>query len=497
MFARFSRRSARWLFCGFAVVACFVLGSPAAAHTGFESSSPADGEVVDVAVSEVVVRFTGEATVVGDGFTILDPDGLVRSPSSVTTEDNKVFVLHFEPPLAGGSVGVRWMVQAQDAHPIDGAFSFTVSAPVVTTTAPTTTAPTTTVEPATTGAPATSAPSTTVAVSSTPVSPAADGIASIGGVSLEEFLAADSSTPGEGRQLIGRVIVYLGVVGALGGLGFLALTLRGTRREIVGLLRVVAVLGLLTAVGAAVEYWGWLAQSEGSFVEELTPTPGLAMTLRFAGGLVIGGAILFRVIPRESSSRSRPAGASASELQSWSPRTSPLVVVGAALLVSSFWFDGHTVSEGPRGLHALVNSVHVVAASVWAGGVVALTGILMVRRRRGEPGRAAELLVRFSSIAAVSLAAVALAGVLLTVFVLDSVGELTSTEWGKALLVKNGAVAVAVLGGAYNHFRLRPALEASPDDARLEAEFRSTLQAEAIVLLFVVVVTAWLVAAAI
>ena len=81
-------------------------------------------------------------------------------------------------------------------------------------------------------------------------------------------------------------------------------------------------------------------------------------------------------------------------------------------------------------------------------------------------------------------------------FVLDSPGELTSTEWGKTLLLKTGAVALAALGGAYNHFRLRPALEAAPDDSELDAEFRATLIAEAILLTFVTILTAWLIAAA-
>ena len=51
--------------------------------------------------------------------------------------------------------------------------------------------------------------------------------------------------------------------------------------------------------------------------------------------------------------------------------------------------------------------------------------------------------------------------------------------------------------GAYNHFRLMPALERDPDDEVLHQSVRSTVTAEAIMLGFVVVrVTAWLVAAA-
>jgi len=110
--------------------------------------------------------------------------------------------------------------------------------------------------------------------------------------------------------------------------------------------------------------------------------------------------------------------------------------------------------------------------------------------------RALDLVLRFSPIATVALAAVAGAGLLMAVFVLDSFSELTGTPWGQILLLKTAAVGLAAIGGAYNHFRLIPALEAAPDDEELLSEVRSTVTAEAIMLFFVVVVTAWLVAAA-
>ena len=59
-----------------------------------------------------------------------------------------------------------------------------------------------------------------------------------------------------------------------------------------------------------------------------------------------------------------------------------------------------------------------------------------------------------------------------------------------------GASVRAMIGGAYNHFRLLPALESDPESPELLAELRNTVTAEAIMLVFVVAVTAWLVAAA-
>jgi copper transport protein len=178
-------------------------------------------------------------------------------------------------------------------------------------------------------------------------------------------------------------------------------------------------------------------------------------------------------------------------------RRSGLGLAGAAILVASFWFDGHTVTEGVRPLHALVNSVHVVAGSIWAGGVIAMAAIMWRRRRRSRPSGALDLVVRFSSMATVALGAVVAAGLVMALMIADSFSDLTGTAWGQTLLLKSAAAVVAMAFGAWNHFRLLPALEARPDDAGLQQTARSTVTAEAIVLAFVVVTTASLVAAAI
>jgi copper transport protein len=181
----------------------------------------------------------------------------------------------------------------------------------------------------------------------------------------------------------------------------------------------------------------------------------------------------------------------------WTPdaRSWP-AVAGAMLIIASFWFDGHTVSKGFRPLHALVNSVHVAAGAIWVGGVVTMAAVVWSRHRSDRPMRVVELVIRFSKIATIALASVVIAGGVMAVLVLDSFGELTGTPWGKILLLKTAAVGLAMIGGAYNHFRLLPALESDPESPEVLSELRSAVTAEAIMLVFVVAVTAWLVAAA-
>jgi copper transport protein len=510
-------RPTRTILIVLAAVIGVAIAAPglARAHTDFESSTPTDGAVVDSAVATITVAFTNPATPVGDGFVVLDPEGRTRAPDGVTTSEGRIFELGFDPPLAGGAVGVRWNVRAGDAHPIEGSFSFTVTAPAVTTTTPTT-APQTTAPPTTAGPdatttertgaddPTTSARATTsttaVAVS------AADG--SEPPTSLEEFLAVGDDQPGETTQRVGRIVSLLAAMLAIGGIAFLASTLRGTGEELSRFVVGVRVAGAALAVGAVISYAGLLRGDGQDVADAWTNSPGAAMALRLLGGVAIalGATAVARSGPTRPASLSAAVSARAvphdhptteRSRARWDPRRSPIALAGVALVVISFWFDGHTVSEGNRIVLAALDSVHVVAGAVWVGGVVGFAAIVSWRARREVPTRAAELIVRFSTIAAVALAAVVAAGGLMAFTMLDSLDDLTGTEWGQLLLLKSAAVAVAAGVGAYNHLRLRPALEASPDDPAVAAGLRGTLIAEAIVLTFVVVVTAWLVQAAI
>ena len=152
-----------------ALMSLLTLGLPAGganAHTDFDFSLPTNGAVVGEALSEVTVAFTQPVTLVGNGFEVLDAQGNILLPFAVT-DDDALFRLQFDPPLAGGAGGVRYEVTSADGHVVDGSFQFTVSAdPPVETTPPTTAPPTTappvvTAAPIVTAAPATAAPVTT------------------------------------------------------------------------------------------------------------------------------------------------------------------------------------------------------------------------------------------------------------------------------------------------------------------------------------------------
>lgn len=478
-----------------AIAGSLLFPAMASAHTGFDSSTPAAGTTIDEPVDLVTIVFTGEATPVGEEFIALTPDGVLQEATSIATVDDKIFSIRFDPPLAGGEVGIRWNVQAADAHPIEGAFSFTVDAP----------------------APVEATPPDTAAAAAAANGSGATGTSEPLAPSLDEFLTVDDSAPGETTATVGRVIGFLGVALGLGVFAFVATALRGRRDEIRRSLTAVRALGGVIVVGAAVEYVGVTRIAGESLTSGWSTAPGFATVLRILGGIAlavgIAGTIsrgrVQRVVRRPSVARSlsaavvddlaTPAVRSHEDgpIVRWTPnaRSWP-ALVGTIAIIASFWFDGHTVSKGFRPFHALVNSVHIAAGAVWVGGVVSMAALVWSRHRSGRPMRAVELVVRFSKIATIALASVVAAGGLMAVLVLDSFGELTGTPWGKILLLKSAAVGLAMMGGAYNHFRLLPALEAEPESPELLDELRSTLTAEAIMLVFVVTVTAWLVAAA-
>lgn len=148
------RRSSRHILMIVVSVLLGVVAVPgvAEAHTSFDYSLPTDGASVGVPIDEITVAFTSPVTLVGNGFAVLDPQNNELAPFAVT-DDDTVFRLQFDPPLAGGTVAVKYEVRAEDGHVLTGNFVFVVDAPVPTTAAPTTVPPT---------APATDASTTTL-----------------------------------------------------------------------------------------------------------------------------------------------------------------------------------------------------------------------------------------------------------------------------------------------------------------------------------------------
>jgi copper transport protein len=132
------------------------------------------------------------------------------------------------------------------------------------------------------------------------------------------------------------------------------------------------------------------------------------------------------------------------------------------VLASGLSLSGHQATEpNASGAGQMADWVHLVAASVWVGGVAALAFLVWPTapelRRRAFLG--------FARLAVVLIAAMVVAGAYLAVLRLSEPADLWETSYGRFLLVKLALVAVALLWGAVHHFVVRPRLAAgrTPD----------------------------------
>ncbi len=478
----------RLLFGALLLLATTVFtASPAGAHTGFESSDPADGASVDAPVDAITLTFSGPAEPAGEGFVVLDPVLGERAPDSVEQVAEGVYVLALDPPLSGGAVGVRWAVRAPDAHPIDGSFRFTT--PVV----------------------------TTEGAAAQPSNPGPD---------LDTFLVTDTTSPaGQTAGDLGRFLAMGGTMVALGFLVFALTVMRGSRSELRLLLFWVRRAGVVIAIGTALDALGQVAYQEGGFDALVRPsaytavlsgTVGVSLLGRFVGACIVATRADLVMVhakhardPLRPVSAAIPIGAGSSRVadnptDQWRPydlaweldRRGSVAVGGFALVLLSHVIDGHTASEGSRWLMGVASSVHVFAAAIWAGGVVALALVIRRRSNRDEPTHALVMVTRYSIVATIGLVAVAVAGVYLAFVILDAPSELWTTDWGRVFLAKFGVVAVAAALGAHNHHVIVPALERGEEDDEAVARLQSTLRNEVLALTVVTVLTAILVRSA-
>jgi copper transport protein len=103
--------------------------------------------------------------------------------------------------------------------------------------------------------------------------------------------------------------------------------------------------------------------------------------------------------------------------------------------------------------------VHLAAASLWVGGLVALA----VAVWPVAPDLRREAFVRFSRIAAALVGLVLAAGIYLSVVRLPQLSDLWSESYGQVLLVKIALVVLVLAWGAVHHFVVRPRLADAGD----------------------------------
>ena len=144
------------------------------------------------------------------------------------------------------------------------------------------------------------------------------------------------------------------------------------------------------------------------------------------------------------------------------------LAAGAVLLVPGA--AGHAAQTAPRPLALALDWLHLVAGSLWVGGLI---GLLVLWRSLPAARRLAGLAVcvpRFSNVAFGSVIVLFGSGVAASVLHLPTLASLWQTSYGQAIIVKASLLLCAILVASGNLLRTVPALsgaEPSPSAAVL------------------------------
>jgi copper transport protein len=327
-----------------------------------------------------------------------------------------------------------------------------------------------------------------------------------------------------------RVLNYLAIAMMIGGLAFLLVAwlpalgaVAGAEREwaaasrafaqrIQRLLAAAVALGVLSSVlgillqgasAAGVSLWSSL---KGAVLESTIESRfGEVWGVRAIDWILLGAMLgATRLAGRSPVPVLRPValGADGLALQPTPPRWAlGLAGIGALYLAFTPALSGHASVQSPTWLFFPSDFLHVLAASVWVGGILCLLVALPAGTRQLEPADRTRLLLatlaRFSPLALGAVVTIAVTGVLQAYIDVRTLEGLFDTTYGALILVKT-ALLLALIGfGWVNRQRvipgLRRLLEASATPGGIGLLARRTMRGEALAMMAVFGVTAALI----
>ncbi|HXB16631.1 MAG TPA: CopD family protein [Solirubrobacteraceae bacterium] len=274
---------------------------------------------------------------------------------------------------------------------------------------------------------------------------------------------------------------------------------------VLGLL--VSILGVLLqgASAAGVSLWSSLKATvlestlESRFGEVWTARAGvwLLIALALIGARALGVSAVPRLQARDAPSAPERVVRPPALLVAILSLACAYVVITPALA-------GHPSVQGPRGVFFPSDVLHVLAASVWVGGIASLLIAVPAATRRLQGEERTELLLgtlaRFSRVALASVVAIGVTGVVQAYIDVRSLDALVNTTYGVLVLTKSVLFLGLVTFGWMNRERLIPALRrlvaAGSTPGRAGVLGRRTLRGELALMAVVFGVTAALVAEA-
>lgn len=150
------------------------------------------------------------------------------------------------------------------------------------------------------------------------------------------------------------------------------------------------------------------------------------------------------------------------------------VAVATALLCVAF--GGHANSASPRGLSLAADWLHLLAGSVWIGGIfqIALAWAPAAVRNSRPAARAAigDVLPAFGRVAIPAFGVMVTAGAVSAVVQLGRVEALWDSAYGRVLMLKIAFVGLIAVASYVHAYRLRPRLMEAADQSNGDIERR-------------------------
>ncbi len=240
---------------------------------------------------------------------------------------------------------------------------------------------------------------------------------------------------------------------------------------VVGVLAFLALVAGPALRGGAFERRAWLLVAAGAALGVLVGVLGILLQGAEAAGLSLWSSIRWSVISDVLDSRFgwvwgiRAALLAGTLVVLALPRGRPrwlwLAGVGAYLVMTPA-LAGHASIQSPVAVFFPVDVLHVLAASVWVGGIAAIVLALPLATRAVAPVERTPMLLdvlgRFSRLALAAVAVIACTGVVQAYIDVRSLHGLTSSTYGELVLLKTGLLGLLIGLGAVNRERVIPAL---------------------------------------
>lgn len=410
-----------------------VLAGPAGAHAILRSTTPADSEELDEAPTTVSLEFNEPVSTSAGGIRVFNDQGVRVDLGDAETPTDKLEAVQvgLNEGLSDGTYIVSWRALSADAHPVHGAFVFTV------------------------------------------------GEATADDAVISQILKGSSDTGFQTAATILRFLQYAAALLAAGGALFLIWVHDRRPQERDHLVRTVSLAAVAAIIATILGFGVQAALVTGLGIGAAFDATALADVAgstfgASSAGLLVGLVILLVGVRRM-----------------WAGWAVVVAAVGAVVTIGSFAITGHTATSDPRWLVVTADVAHALAAAAWFGGLVLLLSVLRRRRAEDDPVGGATLVSRFSTMATAAIIVVSVAGFALGWAEVRALRALWSTGYGVTLIIKAALAGVILLIGGYNRRRLVPSIRAAGTGAW--TKLRSTVLVEVIGLLLVLAVTAVLV----